>query len=227
MTRRFDVRDAHGRSRGVAAAVTAAKRGRVVLLPTESVYALLADAFSAHGVAAVRTAKQRPDSSALPVAVSSVRMLRGIAERLPGHGQALVDAFWPGPLTLVCRQQPSLQWFAAGSGRALTVRMPLHPVALDVIDGVGPSVLIAAGGLMALDPAAEGADPVDVVLDAGARTSPGQASTVVDVRGDRPVLVREGALSHRRLVDVVGPLLDAAAPGAPPTVVPPTEGDAR
>ena len=101
MSRRFDVRDAAVRPRAVAAAATAAKRGRMVLLPTESVYALLADAFSARGVGAVRAAKQRPDTSALPVAVSSVRMLRGIAERLPGEGQTLVDAFWPGPLTLV------------------------------------------------------------------------------------------------------------------------------
>ena len=227
MSRRFDVRDVTVRPRAVTAAATAAKRGRMVLLPTESVYALLADAFSARGVGAVRAAKQRPDTSALPVAVSSVRMLRGIAERLPGQGQTLVDAFWPGPLTLVCRQQPSLQWHAGGGGRALTVRMPLHPVALDVIAEIGPCVLIAADGAAALDPSADEASAADVVLDAGVRTEPGSPSTVVDVRGDHPVLVREGALSRERLADVVPSLRDAEATTPPPTVVPPTEGDVR
>lgn len=203
MSRRFDVRDMTVRPRAVAAAATAAKRGRMVLLPTESVYALLADAFSARGVAAVRAAKQRPDTSALPVAVSSVQMLRGIAERLPSDGQTLVDAFWPGPLTLVCRQQPSLQWHAGGGRRTLTVRMPLHPVALDVIAAVGPCVLIAAEGAAALDPGADEAGAADVVLDAGVRTEQGSLSTVVDVRGDHPVLVREGALTGQRLLGIV------------------------
>ncbi len=198
-----------------------------MLLPTESVYALLADAFSERGVAAVRAAKGRPATSALPVAVSSVRMLRGIAERLPVHGQTLVDAFWPGPLTLVCRQQPSLQWHAGGGGRVLTVRMPLHPVALDVIDDVGPCVLIAANGAASLDPGADEASAADVVLDAGARRAAGDPSTVVDVRGDAPVLVREGALSRERLADVVESMRDDGAAAQPPTVVPPTEGDVR
>jgi L-threonylcarbamoyladenylate synthase len=204
VSRVFDCTDPARRSTGVKAAVSAAGRGRVVLLPTESVYALLTDAFSAGGVSAVRGLKGRPPQSPLPVAVSSVAMLRGVAERLPPAGQALVEAFWPGPLTLVCRQQPSLAWSVAGVERALTVRMPLHPLALEVIAGVGPSVLIAAG----LEPGAE-LDGVDVVLDGGPVIEPEGVSSVVDVRPDVPLLVRAGALDLARLQQVVPELREA------------------
>lgn len=201
MTRRFDVIDRRTRPAGVSAAAAAARRGRVVLLPTESMYALLTDAFSAAGVAAVRALKGRSEQAALPVAVSSLSMLRGVGERLTPAGQHLVQAFWPGPLTIVCRQQPSLAWAAGGTGRALTVRMPLHPLALDVIAAVGPSVLIGADSPHDRDPSADAAG-IDVVLDAGS-VPDATPSTVVDVRTDPPVLLREGALSHDRLCSVV------------------------
>jgi tRNA threonylcarbamoyl adenosine modification protein (Sua5/YciO/YrdC/YwlC family) len=201
------------RAQGIAAATTAVGRGRVALVPTESVYALLADAFSARGVAAVRGAKNRSDSRALPVAVSSVSMLRGIAERLPSYGQTLVEAFWPGQLTLICHQQPSLAWAAGGDGRTLTVRMPLHPVALEVIAGVGPSVLVGADPPVDVDASGPPPDEVDIVLEAGSRPAELARSTVVDVRGPAPVVVREGALPTPALAKVA------------PTVVAPTEGE--
>jgi tRNA threonylcarbamoyl adenosine modification protein (Sua5/YciO/YrdC/YwlC family) len=214
MTRRFDMSKPLTRAQGLKAASTSAQRGRVVLLPTESVYAVLGDAFSATGVRAVRTLKNRPDDAALPVAVSSLSMLRGIAERLTPAGQSLVEAFWPGPLTIVCRAQPSLAWAAGGGGRTLTVRMPLHPVALDVIRDTGPSVLVGADPPLDADPAGHETPGIDVVLDAGPPPWPAQRSTVVDVRVDPPVLMREGALGHDRLVlvagDVVFPSRDEA-----------------
>ena len=210
--RRFDTRTEPARRQGIAAAVTAAKRGRTVGVPTESVYAVLADAFSARGVAAVRAAKGRTDARALPVAVSSASMLRGIAERLPSYAQTMVEAFWPGPLTLVCHQQPSLAWAAGGDGRVLTVRMPLHPVALEVIAGVGPSVLVGANAPNDVDPSPE-ISGVDLVLDAGPRPVDPARSTVVDVRGPGPALVRAGALPWTAITDVA------------PTVDPPTEGE--
>jgi L-threonylcarbamoyladenylate synthase len=199
MTRRFDTAQPRARAQGVTAASTSARRGRVVLLPTESVYALLVDAFSETGVAAVRRLKDRPAERALPVAVSSQAMLRGIAERLTPAGQQLVEAFWPGPLTIVCRQQPSLAWSAGGAGRALTVRMPLHPLALEVIAEVGPAVLIGADSPLDMDPEGHETPGVDVVLDAGPILDPAPSSSVVDVRGEEPVLIRAGALSRERL----------------------------
>lgn len=211
MTRTFDLTEPSSRADGLAAAAASARRGRVVLLPTESVYALVADAFSVAGVAAVRRLKDRPDTAPLPVAVGSLRMLRGVADRLSTTGQTLVEAFWPGPLTIVCRQQPSLAWSACGSGRALTVRMPLHPVALDVVGAVGPSVLIGADAPLDTDPRAGPPAGIDVVLAAGVRSDGGEPSTVVDVRDDPPVLLRAGALSSDRLLAVAPTLRQAEA----------------
>ncbi|MGB9373831.1 MAG: Sua5/YciO/YrdC/YwlC family protein [Jiangellales bacterium] len=210
MTRRFDMTQPLTRGQGVKAASTSAKRGRVVLLPTESVYAVLVDAFSPTGVPAVRALKNRPDDAALPVAVSSLSMLRGIAERLTPAGQSLVEAFWPGPLTIVCRAQPSLAWAAGGGGRTLTVRMPLHPVALEVIAGTGPCVLVGADPPLDVDPAGHETPGIDVVLDAGPPPWPSERSSVVDVRVDPPVLLRAGALGHDRLVPVAGDLVHEA-----------------
>ncbi len=207
MTRRFDMGIPLTRGQGIKAASTSARRGRVVLLPTESVYAVLADAFSQTGVTAVRRLKKRPDDAALPVAVSSLSMLHGIAERLGTAGQSLVQAFWPGPLTIVCRAQPSLAWAAGGGGRTLTVRMPLHPIALEVISGTGPCVLVGADPPWDADPAGHETPGVDVVLDAGPPPWPSQRSSVVDVRSDPPVLLRDGALGHDRLMSVVGNLV--------------------
>ncbi|MGA7688809.1 MAG: L-threonylcarbamoyladenylate synthase [Jiangellales bacterium] len=215
MTRRFDMTQPLTRGQGIKAASTSAKRGRVVLLPTESVYAVLVDAFSPTGVRAVRALKNRPDDAALPVAVSSLSMLRGIAERLTPAGQSLVEAFWPGPLTIVCRAQPSLAWDAAGGGRTLTVRMPLHPIALDVIGGMGPCVMVGADPPLDVDPAEHETPGIDVVLDAGPPPWPSERSSVVDVRVDPPVLLRTGALGHDRLVPVVADLVHEVVPEAP------------
>lgn len=207
MSRLFDARLPE-RPRAVAAAASAAKRGRLVLLPTESVYALLTDAFSARGTVALRAHKGRPAQAALPVAVASVAMLRGVADRLPAAGQELLDAFWPGPLSLVCWQQPSLSW-SVGGGRAMTVRMPLHPLTLEVVAGVGPCVLIAAEETPGPD-----VPGVDVVLDVGPLPGPAQVSSVVDVRGEVPVLVRPGGIPVERLREVVPALLDGSEPSA-------------
>jgi tRNA threonylcarbamoyl adenosine modification protein (Sua5/YciO/YrdC/YwlC family) len=194
VTRTFDLRRPEDRATGLRAAVSTARRGRLVLLPTESVYAVLTDAFSRAGVDSLRVLKSRPPQAALPVAVASVAMLRGVADRLPAAAQELIEAFWPGPLTLLCRQQPSLAWTATGGGRDLTVRMPLHPVALEVVRGVGPSVLMAAGTVPGDEP-----DVVDVVLDGGPPPEASVVSAVVDVRGPAPVLVRAGAIPTARL----------------------------
>jgi tRNA threonylcarbamoyl adenosine modification protein (Sua5/YciO/YrdC/YwlC family) len=204
VTRVFDATAASTRATGVTAAVSTAGRGRLVLLPTESVYALLADAFSAGGVRGLRTLRGRPPGAPLPVAVCSLAMLRGIAERLPSAGQRLVEAFWPGHLSLVCHPQPSLAWDVASSASGLTVRMPIHPLALEVVRGVGPSVLLGTGAATASQ-----RDGVDVVLDAGELPGPVDVSSVVDVRGPVPVLVRAGAVPLERLAAVAPDLEDA------------------
>jgi tRNA threonylcarbamoyl adenosine modification protein (Sua5/YciO/YrdC/YwlC family) len=223
VTRQVDATTPDARAAAVGEAVAALRRGAAVVVPTESVYAVMADAFSARGLAALAAAKGRGDAVGLPVAVGSLRALAGIAVPLPAAGQRLVRAFWPGPLTVVARQQPTLVWTLGTARDPLSVRMPLHPLVLAVLAASGPSVLVAANGPgggppTTLDDALAQLGRVGLGVDAG-RLGESEAtplpSTAVDVRADVPVLVRQGAVPIERLRAVV-PELSEGPPAASP-----------
>lgn len=198
------------RERGVVAAAAAVRRGELCVLPTEAAYGLGADAFSPRGLARLREVKGRGPDLPLPVLVASVRMAEGIVTGLSSQARALIDAFWPGPLTLVARQQPTLMW--ALQGETLQVRMPLHPVALSLVEATGPLAVTTANRAGAAPPRtieaaqAQLGDDATVYLDAGP-TEAAEPSTVVDVTGEIPVLLREGAFdldTLRRCVPDLG-----------------------
>lgn len=201
---RFDCRREDERRRGIERAIGAAGREQLVVFPTETSYAVACDAFSPTAVARLNDAKGRLSPESLPVMVGSVRAARALVGVLFPLGEALVEGFWPGPLTAVCAQQPTLHWDIGGDGRLVAVRMPLHPVALEVLQGVGPMVVVAANRVgepvpVSCDEAEAqlGAD-VHVYLDAGARPR-GEASTVVDLTEREPRLLRAGAVSLEAL----------------------------
>lgn len=185
-----------------------------MLVPTESVYALATDAFSRRGVAAFREAKGYDADVPLPVMVGARSTVAGIAARVPDDARALMDAFWPGPLTLLMTPQTTLAWDLPADA-PLAVRMPLHPVALALLDRTGPLVVTTANqpGLPApvdVDDALEQVgESVALALDAG-DLSDGSTlpSTVVDVTGATPRVVRIGEVSVERLRRVC-PLADA------------------
>ncbi len=199
-----DPRDPAERDRGVRLAVEAAGRGDLVVLPTETVYGLGCDAFRADGVARLLAAKGRGRDLPLPVLIGSSRTLAGLTGWVTADGERLAEAFWPGPLTLVVRQAASLAWDLGDSRGTVSVRMPLHPLALDVLRAVGPMAVTGAGRagepLAATCDEAEAAhgDAVQVYLDAGpcAGLVP---STVVDVTTPFPRMLREGAISLEQL----------------------------
>lgn len=201
--------------RAVAATAAAMKRGGLVLLPTESVYVLATDAFSHRGTATMRRAKGYDEEAPLGIMVPAISTVSGITQGIPAYARDLMDAFWPGLLTLLLPAASTLTWDAAGRS-PVAVRMPVHPAALAVLQRVGPTAVTAA-------PVSSGASVVvpgdhadvgglDVVLDAGAspwadaadpgpglgelRSSP---STVVDATGPSPVIRRAGALSPQAL----------------------------
>jgi tRNA threonylcarbamoyl adenosine modification protein (Sua5/YciO/YrdC/YwlC family) len=137
--------------------------------------------------------------------------LDALAVGVPSYARALVAELWPGPLTLVCRQQSSLQWDLGDTRGTVAVRMPDHEVALELLSRTGPLAVSSANksGLPAATDAdaAESmlGDAVEVLLDAGA--SPGeQPSTIVDVTGDTGRVLRLGALPLDRLNEIVSPL---------------------
>ena len=209
MTQWFDTADPDQRARGLTAAVTALRRGQVVGLPLDTTYGLAADAFSELGVTRLRAARGRPDLT-VPVMVPRIGTVAGIAE-VSEPARALMRAFWPGALTLVLRAQPSLNWSIGADRRRVAVRMPLHPVALELLARTGPLGVVGAGASDASSafPDSKDEQPA-VVLDAGELPG-GAASAVVDLTGAEPALLRAGPLDPAELRGVWA----AARPAAP------------
>jgi L-threonylcarbamoyladenylate synthase len=208
---RYSTADETEREAGIANAALAVQRGQLVVLPTDTVYGIGADAFDADSVRRLLEAKGRGRDMPPPVLVSAPTTLDALAVGVPSYARALITELWPGPLTLVCRQQPSLQWDLGDTRGTVAVRMPDHEVALELLARTGPLAVSSANrtGL----PAATDADraeemlgaSVAVILDAG--STPGsQPSTIVDVTGPAGRVLRLGAVSLERLNEIVAPL---------------------
>jgi tRNA threonylcarbamoyl adenosine modification protein (Sua5/YciO/YrdC/YwlC family) len=210
----YDCRTTADRDRGVAAAVEAIKSGELVVLPTDTVYGIGADAFTAHAITALHTARGADRRVPPPVLVGSRHTLDGLVYSLPKAARELADAFWPGALTIMVEHSPSLQWDLGETGGVVGVRMPLHPVALEVLREVGPMAVTSANkiGRPAPVTAEEAREQLEysvrVYLEAGAALD-SSPSTIVDVTGDVPRVLREGAVPFEKLRDVVPDLLPA------------------
>ena len=210
--RRYDMAEALERTTGLDVAGSAVRRGDLVVLPTDTVYGLGTDAFSPDAVAKLLATKGRGRDMPVPVLVGSPRTLPGIATNLSESAQSLVEAFWPGGLTLVCAVQPTLQWDLGETRGTVAVRMPLHPVAIELLTATGPLAVSSANrsGLppaTTLDEAIEQfGDEVSVYLDGGPSGEP-VPSTIVDVTGDAPRLLRSGAVAEELLRQVCGDLI--------------------
>lgn len=171
MSRRFDCADQTERMTGLAEAISTVRRGELVVLPTDTVYGIGADAFTPSAVNALLEAKGRGRDIPVPVLVGTVRAANALVESLGTYGQDLVDAFWPGPLTLILRANRSLSWDLGDTKGTVAVRMPLHPVALDLLKETGPMAVSSANRSgnpppTTVDEAEEQlGDAVDVYLD--------------------------------------------------------------
>jgi L-threonylcarbamoyladenylate synthase len=215
----FDCADESQRAAGIAAAVTAVLNGELVVLPTDTVYGLGADAFSPAAVTRLLAAKGRSRDMPPPVLVGTVRGATALVEDLGPDGQRLIDEFWPGGLTIVCRATRSLSWDLGDTKGTVAIRMPEDSIALDLLRETGPMAVSSANrtGLPAATTAAEARDQlgeaVSVYLDNGT-VAGGVASTIVDLTGPQPRLLRRGAISVGRLREVaaVSAGADAGSP---------------
>lgn len=148
----------------------------------------------------------------VPVLVGSPRTLDGIATHLSRTARDLVEAFWPGGLTIVARVQPTLRWDLGETGGTVAVRMPLHPVAIELLQATGPMAVSSANisgrpPATTVDEAVEQlGEAVSVYLDGGTSGEP-VPSTIVDVSGDVPRLLRAGAVTEADLREVAGDLV--------------------
>jgi L-threonylcarbamoyladenylate synthase len=203
----FDCADDAERADGLAAAVTAVLNGELVVLPTDTVYGLGADAFSRSAVDRLAAARAEPFGGPRSVLVGTVRAAAALVEDLGADGQRLIDEFWPGGLTIVCRAARTLSWDLGNTKGTVAIRMPQDKVALELLTETGPMAVSSANrtGVAAATTAAEArdqlGDSVAVYLDAGSRAG-GVTSTIVDLTGDRPRLLRRGAISVGRLREV-------------------------
>lgn len=211
MSNRFSTHDETEREAGIANAALAVQRGQLVVFPTDTVYGIGADAFDPASVRRLLAAKGRGRDMPPPVLVSAPTTLDALAVGVPSYARALIAELWPGPLTIVCRQQPSLQWDLGDTRGTVAVRMPDHEVALELLARTGPLAVSSANltGKEAATDAdeAEGmlGEAVEVLLDGG--PTPGSVpSTIVDATGDHGRVLRLGAISVERLNEVVAPL---------------------
>jgi L-threonylcarbamoyladenylate synthase len=214
MSETYDCADEARRAAGIAAAVNALKGGRLVVLPTDTVYGIGADAFDNLAVAALLSAKGRGRDMPVPVLVGSWHTIDGLVYTVPHTARELIAAFWPGALSLVVRQAPSLQWDLGEAGGTVMLRMPLHPVAIELLREIGPMAVSSANtsgrppAVTADDARRQLGDLVEVYLDAG----PSQrqaASTIIDLTGEAPRILRSGPVGVDDIAKVLG--VDPAA----------------
>lgn len=210
-----DCRREDRREAGLADAVETVLAGGLVVLPTDTVYGIGANAFDPAAVAALQAAKGRGRSMPPPVLVDRTRTAARLTPGLSDAARALADEFWPGGLTLIVPAAPDLRADLGDTGGTVAVRMPAHPLALDLLRATGPMAVSSANrhGRPPAATAAEAADQlgaaVQVYLEAGAEPG-GVPSTIVSLVDTVPRVVRAGAVPAERLAAVVGDLVDEA-----------------
>ncbi|MFC7340977.1 L-threonylcarbamoyladenylate synthase [Saccharopolyspora griseoalba] len=210
----FDCTNPDKREAGLAAAANTVRAGGLVVLPTDTVYGIGADAFDANAVRALLAAKGRGPDMPVPVLVGSWSTVDGLVMSVPQQARALIEAFWPGGLSLVLPQAPSLNWNLGETRGTVNLRMPLHPVALDLLREVGP-MAVSSANRTGQPPAATAAeaeeqlgDRVQTYLDGGPSGDP-VPSTIVDLTQGNPRVLRDGAVTREQLTDVLGVELEA------------------
>ena len=198
----------------VDAAISAVKAGGLAVIPTDTSYAVICDAFNNGAITKLRMAKKQNSDIALPIAAGSIETIRGVA-KFSTIANDLASALWPGPLTLLTVAQDSLTWNIGQAGSALAVRVPHHEVAQAVLAGIGPTVMTGAqsmgqASVQTVEQAqAALSDFVDVYFDGGP-LSP-RISTIIDATTDHVRMIRSGELSLAQIRAVLPSVIDASA----------------
>lgn len=199
----------------VVTSVSAAlKAGQLVVVPTESSYAFLADAFHQGAVALLRIAKRQVPTVPLPVVGPDIETIESLTT-LGGPARDLAHAFWPGQLTILTRANSTIAWKIGPSDAAVAVRVPATAITRDIIKATGPCVMTAANFVDEMIPnslseiVANFGDQVSQYVDAGVLH--GESSTVLDATGSTMRVVRQGAITIEQLRNVAPMVIDASA----------------
>jgi L-threonylcarbamoyladenylate synthase len=209
----FSLNDPVQRKDGMGRAKSSIARSRLAVIPTDTVYGIAADAFDAVGVRRLLRAKGRNRSMPTPVLIGNADTLRALAAQLDPATLELTREFWPGALTLICRQQPSLRWDLGDNRGTVALRMPDHPDAIELLNATGPLAVSSANktgqppATIVDEAVAMLTESVEVYLDAGPTPGP-VPSTIVDATGSTLRLVREGVISLEQLREVIPAIED-------------------
>ncbi|HEU5470015.1 MAG TPA: L-threonylcarbamoyladenylate synthase [Actinophytocola sp.] len=205
----YDCSVPRDRADGLQAAASAVRAGQLVVIPTDTVYGIGSDAFSLSAVNSLLAAKERGPDMPVGVLVGSWSTIDGLVLSVPLQARKLIEAFWPGDLSIVLRHAPSLSWDLGHTKGTVMVRMPLHPVALELLRETGP-MAVSSANRSGMPPAAtvdqareQLGDAVRVYLDGGPSGDP-VPSTIVDLTGDDPLVLREGAVRLEAVAEALG-----------------------
>lgn len=222
MERIYDCSENTGLLAGMRLARAAIGRGELIVIPTDTVYGVAADAFTPRAVQRLLDAKGRGRQAPPPVLIPNNATLDALAASVPDAVRDLVEAFWPGGLTIILDSQPSLAWDLGDTNGTVALRMPANPIALELLADTGPLAVSSANltGKPAASTAQEAydmlGDSVTVYLDGGAAES--EASTIIDATtlGDGGLVrvLRHGAISAEQLREVIGDALEPVAPAS-------------
>jgi L-threonylcarbamoyladenylate synthase len=201
----------------MSSAATSIKDGNLVAFPTETVYGLGADASQEKAVAKIYAAKGRPADHPLIVHISSMDGIGYWADEISEYAIALARAFWPGPMTLICKRSPAAKDFVTGGQETVGLRVPDHVVALALLDaakqiGVHGIAAPSANRFGHVSPTTAEAvreeldqylSPQDIILDGGP-SQVGVESTIIDCTGNNPHILRPGAITQAMIEEVTG-----------------------
>ena len=227
---RFDVRDRPDEA--LDAAVEAIRAGKCIVLPTDTLYGIGANAFDAAAVKRLLEAKKRGRDMPPPVLIAEPAMLAALADDLPYFAQRLADKVWPGALTLIIKAQSSLNLDLGETSGTIAVRVPDNDFTRVLLRRTGP-LAVSSANVSGEEPATTVdaaidmlGDSVAVYLDDGPAPG-GVASTIVDLSSNSiGRIVRAGALSHAELVEWAPHLIDIEVPEPEPEVAKPEVEDA-
>jgi L-threonylcarbamoyladenylate synthase len=193
-------------------AILILKKGGIVAFPTDTVYGLGADPLNEQAVSRIYKVKKRPPSLPLPLLLAEKSDLLRVATVVPEIAWQLAERFLPGGLTLVLMKSPWVPGYMTADGDTIAVRIPNHPVTIALIRGLGTPIVGTSANLsgrpssvIAEAVSEQLGDEVDFIIDGG-RCPGGTESTVLDVTGKAPVLIREGAIPKAALAKLCGPL---------------------
>lgn len=205
----YNCLDPQVRDDAVRAAADAVRAGRCVVLPTDTVYGIGCDAFNNDAVATLLATKRRGPDMPVPVLVGSWSTIQGLVREFSDTAKTLVEAFWPGGLSIVVPEAPSLPWNLGDTRGTVLLRMPNQPLALELLQEAGPMAVSSANisgnppAQTAAEAKAQFGDAIGVYLDGG-EAEVGTPSTIIDISKPQPVILREGAIPVERIGEVLG-----------------------